>query len=124
VCEPFILRIPIKTVSESNSTDHWRKKSKRHKGQKSLVNFYYSLHNTIVKMPCHVILTRISPRKLDEGDNLPCSLKYIRDAIAACITRDFRPGRADGDNRITWQYKQRKEKPKEYAVEIEIIEQT
>ena len=119
---PTIFHISLKTVSESNCTENWRSKSKRHKIQKNAVNIFFTSHDFKINMPCHVILTRISPRKLDEGDNLPASFKYIRDAVAENITGDIRAGRADGDSRITWEYSQRRGEPKTHMIQIEIIE--
>ncbi len=69
-----------------------------------------------IPLPVHVTLKRYAPRSLDEGDNLPMSMKYIRDSVAAFLTGDHRPGRADNDPRITWLYAQ--EKSKDYYVRI------
>ncbi len=67
---------------------------------------------------------------LDEGDNLPCSLKYIRDAISENIlvsvgeyknTKDIKAGTVDDDPRLQWEYSQIKGKVREYMVKIEIF---
>lgn len=113
-------QLPIKTASESNSSEHWTRKSKRHRIQKRWVIATFRSARPIVPFPCHVHLTRIAPRKLDEGDNLPGSMKYIRDAVAECLTGIHIAGRADGDDRISWEYAQEKGKVREYAVKIEI----
>jgi hypothetical protein len=60
-----------------------------------------------------ITLTRIAPRKLDT-DNLVSACKGVRDGIADTLGVD------DGDERITWKYAQRKGKPKQYAVEVEV----
>lgn len=105
--------------SEGNLAQHWTKKSKRHKQQQFLTKIYLSRHEHLVKLPISIRMVRISPRTLD-FDNLVYSLKWIRDAIADSLISGLAPGRADGDERIRWDYGQEKGKPKEYAVRIEI----
>lgn len=115
--------IPIKTVSESNSSEHWTKKHKRHKCQKNAVHLYITqnvcksvLHHGF---PIYIELTRISPRSLDIGDNLPCSLKPIRDYIANRLKPGLQIGRADDCTKeFIWIYKQKKGEPKQYGVKI------
>ena len=64
--------------------------------------------------PAYVItLTRISPRKLDSGDNLNGALKSIRDGIAQALRVD------DATPLIEWRYKQ-DFASKKYAVLVEI----
>lgn len=113
-------KIPIKTVSEANSSEHWTKKAKRHKSQKDRIKWQFRIEPPSIAIPCDVLLTRIAPRFLDVHDNLPGSLKYIADSLAECITGDYRPGRADDCKEITWTYAQQKGKVREYAVLIEI----
>lgn len=62
-------------------------------------------------MPCHIQLTRLSPRMLD-SDNLQGALKYIRDSVADYLIPGLQPGRADGDTRLSWSYSQEKAKTK------------
>lgn len=107
--------LPIRTISESNSFEHWRYKHIRHKRQKQLVHAY--LDGIQVELPCQVTLTRISPRKLD-SDNLVTSFKWIRDAVAEIIKPGLRVGRADDDIRFTWHYMQEKGNGSEYAIRI------
>ena len=92
--------LPIRTVSEGNSTQHWRIKDKRHKRQQSAVAKMLKPLRNKLRLPCEIHLTRYAPRKLDTFDNLPMSMKWIADAVCAIITGDYRPGRADGDARI------------------------
>lgn len=113
------LHLPIKTVSEANCSEHWSKKHKRHKSQKKLVWWAFKSLEKIDLLPCHVKLTRISSKFLDTGDNLPCSMKYIRDAIAEVLTGIKIAGRADDDKRITWEYDQ--EKGSLQAIRVEIF---
>ncbi len=55
-------------------------------------------------------------RFLDKNDNLPCSFKWILDAVCDNLLPGLKPGRADGDERISVKYDQ--EKSKEYGVRI------
>jgi len=106
--EPGNVRItlPIKTVSELNCSDHWRTKHKRHQRQQKTVALVLKPIRDKIPFPCHIHLTRLAPRKLDRHDNLPASLKYILDACCAIISGDFRPGRADDDERLEVSYDQ------------------
>lgn len=63
--------------------------------------------------PLKITLTRIAPRALDD-DNSIAGLKATRDMVAEIVGSD------DGDESLTWVYKQQKGKPKEYAVQIRI----
>ncbi len=111
--------LPIKTVSEANCSEHWSKKHKRHKLQKKIIWVEFKRKGTKIPLPCHIKLTRVSPRFLDIGDNLPCAFKWIKDSIAAHLTGNYIYGRADDDKRITWEYDQ--EKGKSQGVKIEIF---
>ena len=107
--ELFSVSIPIKLPSAANFSEHWANKSKRHKSQCNWVLAGIGRHRHHIPLPCKVILTRVSPRKLDD-DNLAFAFKNIRDFVADLIIPGLAPGRADGDPRITWQYEQKKEK--------------
>ena len=113
-------KLLMETISEGNSSEYHYEKARRHKYQKEKIFWLWKIEKPIIALPCHVILTRISPRKLDEGDNLPYSLKWIRDAVSECLTGNFKPGRSDNDERISWEYKQEKGDVREYAIKIEI----
>ncbi len=116
----MIITIPIKTVSESNrGSEHWTTKHKRHKKQKKGIGFVLNPLKP-PELPFTIKLIRIAPRKLDEGDNLPSSFKWIRDAIADWITPNLQAGRADDNELIKWEYGQEKGLPKDYAIRIEI----
>lgn len=115
-------QLPIKTASEANSSEHWGAKAKRHKLQKRWIKTAFLKDRPQIALPCAIVLTRIAPRELDCQDNLPCSMKYIVDAIAAHITGNHVAGRADGDKRISWEYHQQRGQPRQYAVKIEIME--
>ncbi len=129
-----VMILPIRTESEAQNlpsktrfykngkpkTEHWTEKHARHRKQKKTVYFaMIPLREKMeIPLPCIVKLTRYASKFLDEDDNLRISVKWIKDFVAAMLTNDFVPGRADGDKRIKWQYDQVKSKT--YAVKIEI----
>ncbi len=120
---PFLqVKIPIKTVAESNKSEHWATKSKRHKKQQGMITYLLSSKEKPPWFPVKVTLTRIAPRSLDSQDNLPMSFKWIVDAISEWLIPGLAKGRADSDCRIVWDYKQEKGAVKEYAIKIEISE--
>lgn len=57
---------------------------------------------------------------LDEGDNLPMSMKYFKDAIADWFYPGLAAGRADDNKSLKWFFKQEKGKVKEYGLKVEI----
>jgi hypothetical protein len=97
--------IPIHTVSEANCSEHWTKKKKRHDLQKKWIWAYFKRSGTKIPLPCHIKLTRLGKKLLD-SDNLPVSMKWVRDSIADQLIPGMAAGRADDDSRITWQYSQ------------------
>lgn len=113
-----ILHLPLRTISEANCFEHWRKKHARHKAQARIVGVGLKPLRDKIKLPCKVMLIRYAPNELDAFENLPMSFKYIVDAVCAIITGDFRHGRADSDKRIALACSQ--VKSKEYSVTIEI----
>jgi len=110
----IILR--IRTVSEGNCFEPWRKKHARHKKQREAVHIAMIGQVKDIWLPCTITVSRHAPRLLDPHDNLPMSLKYIVDAIADQLVIGKKAGHADGDPRLTWKYAQ--EKSKEYFVKI------
>lgn len=112
--QAITIKLPIATVSEANLKEHWAKTAKRRKSQRHETG--WELKRTRPpSLPLTVVLTRISPRKLDEGDNLNMSMKAIRDGIADWLGID------DGSDLVKWEYAQHKGQPKEQAVLIEVI---
>jgi hypothetical protein len=65
------------------------------------------------ELPIVVTLTRLAFNELDD-DNLPSSMKSIRDELAKVLGVD------DRDRRITWRYAQTKAPPKHYSVRVRI----
>jgi len=108
--------LPIRTVNTLNTREHWSKRAKRAKKDREAGYYagYMALpKGRLVVHAYRVTLTRIAPRTMD-GDGLQASFKGIRDGVADAIDLD------DGSKLITWVYAQRKGRPKEYAVEVEI----
>lgn len=120
ICEngSVIATLPIKTVSEGNCNENWRKRHARHKSQKEAVRLALNPHLSKISLPCQVTLTRYAPRLLDEFENLPMSFKWIYDTICDCLIPGLQPGRADEDKRI--KVKACQEKSKLHGVRIEI----
>lgn len=109
------LDFPCKTAAMNNSRVHWAIRSREVKAQRLAVWAEWQANvKRKPKLPCTVTFTRIAPRKLDVGDNLPSSMKACRDEIAKLLGVD------DSTDQITWIYKQSKGQPKEYRVRIEI----
>ena len=100
--------LPIKVVSEANISEHWTKAHKRHKMQKKAIRYFMADISLYRDMPITIKLIRISPRKLDEKDNLPMSFKYVADAISDLIYPGLQPGRADDNDLMQWKYAQEK----------------
>lgn len=101
--------LPIKVVSESNSTEHWRTKHARHSKQKFAIRLSMLSARIPQDLPCTITMTRLSPRSLD-SDNLQGAFKWIRDAISEHFITGKRPGRADDDPRFKWEYDQQNAK--------------
>jgi hypothetical protein len=115
----IVWELPIRTVSESNSSEHWTVKNKRHSKQKRLINLRFRKDKELIKLPCVVTLTRIAPRTLDAHDNLRSAFKWLADAIADNLFPGKAPGRADDSQEIIWEYKQERGAPRKYSVRIE-----
>lgn len=111
--------LPIKTLSESNTHEHWSVSRLRHIDQKNAIIWAFHQHKPIIILPCVIKIIRIAPRKLD-SDNLQSGMKWIRDALADQIFPGKAAGRADDSDKITWEYEQEKGKAKEYSVKIQI----
>lgn len=110
-----VLLLPIKTISEANSRDHWTKRRKRFALQAWELYFAWrSVKPTIPPLPIVVTLTRIGPRTLD-SDNLAGAFKGLRDQLAKLIGVD------DGDPRVEWRYQQQRSGARQrYAVQITV----
>jgi hypothetical protein len=98
--------MPIKTVSEANNTDKLQIKIARRQAQKRWVWSFFRKEQPKITLPCIITLIRYGRKELDD-DNLPVSMKYIRDSIADQLIPGLRPGQADSDSRLTWIYEQK-----------------
>ena len=103
---PIRYIIPVKTVSEANTREHWAVKADRAKRQRLAAHlctlaalcragWKYGGERVIIR------LCRKSTKQLD-GDNLQSSQKHVRDGIADALEVD------DGDKRLSWRYRQSK----------------
>lgn len=115
-----IIILPIRTVSETNQSEHWATRQRRAKAQRLAA--FAALHRkvSIPKFPIVIGMTRIAQRQLDQG-NLEASFKHIQDGIADWLCGIYGHGQ-DRMEGLIWSYGQRKGRSKEYAVEIEILE--
>lgn len=106
----------LKTVSELNDRSHWGAKNRRKQDQQQLIAVAMSnaLRGQRIELPCVVKLTRIGPKKLDEGDNLSSAFKGIRDQVARQLGTD------DGGDQVEFQYAQMPIGSRDYAVKVEI----
>lgn len=111
------LILPLHTVSENNGREHYRVKAKRVKHHRETAKAMCASALSMPALPCVIRITRISPRGLDSGDNLPGASKALRDGIADWLSID------DRDNtRVAYVYDQRRGPPKHHSVMVEIIE--
>ena len=130
----IVWEIPLKTVSEANSSEHWTVSSKRHRQQQFFVRALFHGLDRKVPVPCKVTLTRLNSRALDDDNNVS-SMKFVRDEISECIFPEKRKfyvkkgkaipvkGRADCDPRIKWEYAQEKSQKMGVRIEIEPLTQ-
>lgn len=113
---PFAIFVPVKTPSLTNVRVHWRTKAKRAADHRAMVTMAWAIAGRPhVTLPAEVILTRVSPRPLDD-DNLRGALKSVRDGIASELGID------DRDPLVTWRYDQLRGKPKQHGVRVTIGE--
>lgn len=114
--------LPIRTWSEPNVRVHWAKRARRAHKQREAARMLVRAALAALppwnpareeKRKRTVWLTRLAPRELD-SDNLAAALKAVRDGVADALGMD------DGDPRLVWLYGQRRGKPGEYAVQVEI----
>ncbi len=108
--------LPLKTVSTLNAREHWSKRAARAAEHRAIARMALTgpLRAAKMKLPVRVTLTRVAPRALDPGDNLPASMKGLRDGIADALGVD------DRTPLVTWSYDQRRGKPREYGVEVAV----
>jgi hypothetical protein len=111
------INIPkMRIVSESNAHEHWLKKARRAKDQRGVTKLFLLAEARKPPIPCVIRLTRIAPRKLDQG-NIAAAFKHVQDGCADWIGIDDRH-----EDLVKYEYKQEKGAPKTCAVRIEIVE--
>lgn len=109
--------LPIKTISEANSSEHWTKKNKRHQLQKWCIKVAFLGWDFDQSGKYHIKMIRISPRFLDD-DNLVSAFKHIRDSIAENLRPGKAAGQADNDKSLSWECSQEKGKPQMVRIEF------
>lgn len=108
--------IDVRTISESNTNEHWAVRRKRRKAQAALTTM--ATRQALRALPedhplkaedapINILLRRVATRSLD-SDNLPPAMKQIQDSIADVLAPGMRPGMADGLLRFCWDYEQRR----------------
>lgn len=96
--------IPVKTVSETNTREHWALKAKRAKGQRQAARLFSAQWtNQLPPQPWRIELGRYGVRRLDTG-NLAASMKHVQDGLCDALGID------DGDEAHRWQYGQQQRK--------------
>lgn len=114
-----------KLLSEANRGGHWAARARRTRALRELVaaQLLRTIEET-PQLPAIITLTRIAPRRLDD-DNLARAFKSVRDSVADFLLPANRGNQSqrwadDDDERIEWQYRQRKGRPHETSVAIRI----
>lgn len=112
----LVLTLPIKTVSESNSREHWTARNKRKRSQQEEILFEWrnKAGQQRFKLPCRVTFTRYSTKFLDD-DNIRGAFKGVRDAVASLLGVDDDPMAP-----VEWCYVQERTKKREHLVIIEV----
>lgn len=111
----IVLSLPVRTQSLANMREHWRRRHKRTQFERLHTRAAWLKGRFRPLAPgetARVHLVRIGPQLLD-SDNLPPSMKSIRDELADCM--GF--GKDDRNARVEWTYAQERGK---YAVRVEI----
>jgi len=111
----FGFELPIRTQTENNNDEHWRKRWKRAKYKRDTVKQYLWVlwrQGFRIQLPVIVTLIRVAPRKLDDVDNLSSSVKHCRDSVADFFEVN------DNTPLITWRYAQMRGVPKYYGIRI------
>ena len=104
-----------RTRSEMNQREHFHAKASRTAKQRKAAYLALRAETYTPPPPPLVIrMTRIASRPIKDGDNLQSAFKAVRDGIADFLKID------DGDDRLQWVVAQRKGKPRQHGVWVEI----
>lgn len=113
--------VSLPLISELNVYEHWFRRCARVKRQKLIIKkcwlAYIFGHKIQIKLPCRIVMTRLAPKLFDDDNNVG-AFKHVRDQLADCLLPGQRPGMADSDPRIKWEYAQVKQKKKGIRIEI------
>ena len=121
--ESFTIEIPMPLPSIANRSlrrGNWYNNQQIKKKHKHVLTLTLAGYRSL-GIPAAVTLTRIAPRQLD-SDNWVASAKSIRDAVACWLAAYPVTARAPDDERagVSWQYEQRKGKPKYTALLLSV----
>lgn len=116
---------PFRTKSEANRSqrEHWATTHRRAQKQRSTV--YLMLRHLLPPpppLPLVVHVTRVAPRPLDPHENLPASMKHVVDGVSDYLAGAHGQGQ-DRQEGLVFNYAQRRGKPREYGVEIQLLPQ-
>jgi len=111
-----VVQFPMQTRTTSNARGHWRVLHKIAQAQRSATRLCttMALRQFRDVRPLSVLLTRIAPRRVDEGTEMD-ALKHVRDGVADAL------GCADtGRDGIAWLAAQDRAGVREHAVRVEV----
>lgn len=104
--------VPIRTVGGLNAREHPMQRSRRVKKERQTTAWSLVMLRKPA-LPCTVLLMRVGPSNgLDPDDNLPASMKGVRDQIAQWLGVDDRDAQ-------TVRYLYAQERTKEWGVRVE-----
>lgn len=112
--------LDVDTCSEMNMREHWHDRFVRHNIQKRCVWAQWHQEKPKIKLPCLVVLTRISCRKLDSDNNV-MAFKAIRDEVANQLRPGLLYGKADDTDDIQWEYRREKGLTRKKMIRIQIF---
>lgn len=116
------ITIPYRLKNVANIHEHHFARSTRIKLERKILSVLLMPQIRNIKLPIAIALIRVSPRRLDDFDNVRMAFKSFKDIIASLFLPDYRPGQADELACFQWTVAQKKGSPKEYAVRILISE--
>lgn len=101
--------LPLETKGGPNKRMHWSKRAKLAGAERAWTRTMLGW-NFKPLLPCTITMTRMTPTKFLDDDNLRGVLKSVRDGIADKLGVD------DGDPRIEWKYEQARCKRGDFGV--------
>lgn len=118
--EAKVILSPMRVENTKNKREHWSARHRRTKDQRyaTYMTLRQGLGLGTYMVPLLVIVTRIAPRMLDEGDNLAVSLSPITDGVSDYLCGAYLRGQ-DRQVGLVFAYGQRRgTEARQYAVEI------